>query len=89
MHKVSPSGSASCCSWRCLHVPAIVVRSYPFKAKKSLLSKKKKERKATSICELHGGKIFCYYRLSMMGYDFEGLKNNCNMQVPTINMKWY
>ena len=35
MHKVSLNGSASCCSWRCLHVVVTLVSNYPFKAEES------------------------------------------------------
>ena len=35
MHKISLNDSASCCSWRCLHVVVTVVSNYPFKAEES------------------------------------------------------
>ena len=34
-HKVSLNGSASCCSWRCLHVVVTAASNYPFKAEES------------------------------------------------------
>ena len=35
MHKISLNDSASCCSWRCLHVVVTAASNYPFKAEES------------------------------------------------------
>ena len=88
MHKISLNDSASCCSWRCLHVVVTLVSNYPFKAEESPIPSEFHgggKKSASTGWSRHDGYIYNFEHI----YNGWGLKKTYNMQVSDISMEPY